>query len=288
MNIKKVYEAAANDLGLGNLSKMKTGPERTALVQQLADRLHFATDSFERDRCLGGLVMLFYGEAPKMQDMCSGLKHMEYEDFVQHLAMCVDLACTKADWLKGGYNAEQSIRTTIATRGGRALLQEANFDKNRANGNTMNLDDTPASTDDDTPFVETIEDNDYEKRLGEEDVASIVQLYLNNHKPVEAIFIDLMAHLELLKRTKETVEEYDEETGEIVEHADVYIEFKPSKLVKILNELPEEYIEYFAKNYMVNSQELSAAVDRIKTCNNQKLYKMIDLTRADVKKVIYC
>ena len=124
--IKNSYLNSAKGLGLGDLTKVKTGPDRAKLITDIANAYCTATDNSDedaRDMNLSGLMLLFWGEVNKMQEKCKAVKGYEFEDFVMVLFNCIETACKYRAWQDGSVNAEQCIRSVIASRGAAAILQ---------------------------------------------------------------------------------------------------------------------------------------------------------------------
>jgi hypothetical protein len=119
---------------------------------------------------------------------------------------------------------------------------------------------------------------------GSEAARSMVQLYIDKNKLVEAIILDTIAFNETERVKKETTYTVGED-GTKHRHTQTYKEFWPFKCVQILSKLPTSYADYFGNTYNVNPAELDKALASVRAATNQKLYKYLDRTLADAKSV---
>lgn len=284
--MKQLYIECASSLGFGDLTKVKTGtPERKFLVNTCADGYIKATkdgDDALRSSYISALMLLFWGEIGKIADKCKGVKDYEYEDFATKLYECINTACEYQGWVKDpSLTAEQCIRSVIASRGAAAILYESNLDKNKANVNTASLD-MPVNDDDGrvTTRLDLIEDEN-EKITGNPAIA-LIQSYITKNKIIEGIMLDLIAFDDCNKYTKTSMTVKDE-NDEDIKINKVSSEFWAYRLVQLLSNLPEDYFNYFKNRYSVNDSFLKAAIEKIKSSNNQKLYKYLASTLADAR-----
>jgi hypothetical protein len=149
--------------------------------------------------------------------------------------------------------------------------------KNKANVNTYSLD---VEFDDDgkTSFVDTLVDEDaLEQTVYNEDAAAVyylVQHCIDKKKVIEAIILDTIAFNDVQKTTKKVVKGVDEH-GNPTKYTQTSSEFWPFRCVQILGNLPDSYFAYFKKHYSIKDGELTAALNAIKSANNQKLYRYL-------------
>lgn len=279
--LKQNYINSASGLKLGDLTRVKPGKDRVNLINKVANGYCEATDNHDeekRNQYISALMLLFYGEISKIAEKCKYVSGYEYEDFVYILYNCIESACQYRAWKEGKFNAEQCIRRSIASRGAPAVLYESNLDKQKANVNITSLDMTVKSTDDsDVTFGDLIVDSDEQENLKAELTArGLIQAMINNKKIVESIILDSIAFGDSSVKTKK-------EKSDVTGITSTTQSFWPYKLVQVLLDLPDNYKNYFSSKYNVVDVDLSAALARIKTSNNQKLYKMVEICLAGCK-----
>lgn len=284
--MKSFYITCASTLGLGDLTKVKTGTsERKDLITKCADGYIKATkegDEELRSAYISALMLLFWGEIKKMADKCKAVSGYDYEDFATKLYECINIACEYQGWVKdSNLTAEQCIRSVIASRGAAAILYESNLDKNKINVNMYSLD-TPLTDDEghETTRLDLIGD---ETSLTSDTTAEqFVQTYINNNKVIEAIILDTIAFDDCNKYTKKTITVKDE-NDEDMKVNKTSSEFWAYRLVQLVSTLPDDYFKRFKNKYTINDLVLEAAINKIRASNNQKLYKYLATTLADAK-----
>jgi hypothetical protein len=79
-----------------------------------------------------------------------------------------------------------------------------------------------------------------------------------------------------------------DENGEVYRYTEHSSEFWPYRLVQILSNLPANYDKYFAKKYHIHPAKLSAAIETVNKSTNQKIYRFVDKTLADVRTALAC
>lgn len=290
--LKQTYIDCASGLNMGDFTKVKTGKARTELINKISDMYCEATDSGDetvRSQTISALLLLFWGELLKMQTKCKGVAGLDYEDFAAKLYECINVAMTYRAWKTGKHSAEQCIRQTIASRGAAAILYESNLDQNKANVNNYSLDAVVAD-DSDMTLGDMIEDTASSNFKDDLSAASMVQTVLNNGDLVGGIILDNIAFSDSQKEVKERktgVKQIKTNAGENKEKEYKYSvshsEFSERVLVKTLSDLPENYKNYFVSKYQVNENAIEAAINRIKTVDNNKLYKLVRATLANSK-----
>jgi hypothetical protein len=77
--------------------------------------------------------------------------------------------------------------------------------------------------------------------------------------------------------TKKAIKGKDFE-GNPTKHTQTSREFWAFKCIRLLGNLPEDYLTYFQQHYHVLQPELEAALSAIKAANNQKLYRYLEKT----------
>ena len=263
-DVKARYAAAAATLGMGDLSRMKTNtPERRAAIDYCADGYADAKEGklaaieagdkawqaeceAKQSACLGGLMMLFWGEASKMADKCKAVPGWAYEDFVSHLATCIDVACGYKAWRTKATSPEQCIRQAIGSRGAAAILYDSNLVKNLANVGADELD-APADGEDGVSKIDLQGEDD--SMMKDDSAEALVQAQLNAGRIVEGIVLDVIAF------------------GDSFDGG----EFKSRKATAQLASLPKDYGKYFESRYSVGPEKLSAALQAIRSAKPRKI-----------------
>jgi hypothetical protein len=187
-----------------------------------------------------------------------------------------------------GVNADQAAKKAIHT----IFLQHnylANLDKSKVNNFCSSIDEevNESSSSDTKPSLrDTLADEaDLASRHEAEDadnVRSMIQLYIDKKKLVEAIILDTIAFNDVEKVTKQTVK-VPMESGATQKYTTAYREFWPFKCVQLLSKLPEDYAAYFGENYTFNPIEFNKALETVRAANNQKLYRYLRAALADAK-----
>lgn len=257
----------------------RLGDYQSLDVNTLANGYCDATDNGDdllRDAYMAALILRFWYKIGEMYEKVKAIGVYEKEDLYITLYECIDNACTYRKWRTDDkLNAQQCIQQSIGTRGAPAIIYDYNSDKNRANVNTYSFD-APIGDSDDTYMDVTIIDgeNSVETRsYSAFDAEELIQSYINRKKLIEAIFLDNVCTQDPFRETKETIKMVDEETGESYKQTNTHHEFWEYRLIQILGDLDENYVNYFIHRYKVVVPEFNAAFEAIKKANNQKLYK---------------
>lgn len=253
------------------------------VIQQMADGYCLAKDNedeHKKSMYIAGLMLRFWYVINKLKEK-SPVQGLDYTDFMMWLYESIEYACKYRAWQdpSKNVNAQQAINQCIET----IRMQKYygfNLQKNKANINTISLEDT-FEEDNKTTLLDTLLDENYlDQRKHDEDAESaiwLIQNCIDKKKLVEAIILDTIAFNDVQKVTKKVVKGTDED-GNPTKYTQHISEFWPFKCVQILSNLPEDYICYFSKQYDVIENELIAAVEAIKKANNQKLYRYLDKT----------
>lgn len=282
--IKQSYIARASFLNMGSFTHVSTGKARVALINKLSDGYIKATadhDEDLRDQYISALMLLFWGEVSKMAEKCRTVPGYTFVDYISKLYECIEVAMKYHAWQSGKTTAEACIRSTIATRGVAATIQQSNLFSTKANVGTTSLE-TPLKSDEKLTVADTIADNaeDVLENKMEEDL--IIQYMLNKRKPVEGIILDVIFNNDVYRVTK-SYKNATFEDGTAYKKASISTELQPSKIVKIIDNLQQDYLDNFNKKYNVRLAETSAAFDRLKSADHSKLYSMIKNTVAYAK-----
>ena len=230
---------------------------------------------------ISGLILRHWDKVKKLADSCPNIG-IHGEEFVDWVYEAIMLACEYRKWQKdASVNAQQCINQCIETIRVRKYY-EFNLDKHKANYNTVSLE-TPVGDEGDNGVQRTLGDTicdeqaEAETNMTEGNIAArhLIQSFINKKKLVEAIILDIIAFGDTQKVTKKVKKSIDE-NGESFKYTTYTHEFWKFKAIQLLSNLPEDYAQYFAENYMVNTNALIAALDLLKRANNQKLYRELD------------
>lgn len=259
---KQLFIKQAAVLNLGrDLSTIKTGKERTALINTIADNYCKAVDSDNavlKDANISALMLLFWGEIDKMKKKCVGVTSYDYDDFVQHLSLCIQNAMKYRAWQDSAKNtsAEACIRSSISTRGAAALLVESNQERNVVNAKTVSLEALALSEDgNQRDYIEATFAEQEEHASG---AADVVQIFLDRNKIVEAIILDCIAFGDSYRTIKEkrkgstiTTDSEGNEVETAYDYSVSKAKFSKTEFSKFLKALPADYKQYFLRKYSV-------------------------------------
>lgn len=238
-------------------------------------------DEHLKNLYISGLILRHWDKVKKLADSCPGID-LKGEEFVDWVYEAIMLACEYRKWQKdSSVNAQQCINQCIETIRVRKYY-EFNLDKNKANYNTISLE-TPVGNEGDNGVQRTLADTMYDEAAEEEvrmtdgtsTARHLIQSFIDKQKLVEAIILDIIAFGDTQKVTK-VIKKGTDENGESYKYTAYTYEFWKFRAIQILSNLPEDYAQYFAENYMVNTNALIAALDLLKRANNSKLYKELD------------
>lgn len=256
-------------------------------INELANKYCEATDShneYQRNVYFSALVLRFWYKINKLytENLSLGI---DREDCFGWVTGAIMMACEpdKRVWQKDPkLNAQQVINQTLATRFVAAAYYESNLQKNQGKHMMASLDDPIDSEDGKITLGDTVPDERYMPDTEGNQAVFIIQDYINKNKIVEAIILDNVANKDVFKHEKHIVKGFDAE-GNKTRYTQGSSTFWPFKLVKELGTLDDAYIKYFLQTYSVSKAAFDAAFAVIKKANNQKKYKMVDATIADLK-----
>lgn len=245
-------------------------------------------DEHRKNLYIAGLMLRFWYVIPKLKER-SPIQGLETVDYMMWLYEAIEYACKYRIWQKPSsrVNAQQAINQCIETIRVQKYY-DLNLQKNKANVNTYSLE-TPLEADGKTTIADTLVDEDaLEKKHieeGAEAAYDLIQKCINKKKIVEAIILDTIAFNDVQKVNKTVIKGVDE-NGKPFKRTQHTREFWPFRCVQLLSNLPEDYAEYFHKHYAVIDSELEAALASIRKASNQKLYKFLDRTLSDTRKMV--
>lgn len=236
-------------------------------------------DEFYQNCYLSAVVLRFWYVINKLYLKCPNIG-LEHADFFTWLVEAINYAAKYRGWQTKKITAQACINQCINTIRVQHYY-EYNLDKHKANYNTMSLSD-PFGDDEDQTAEDLLEAPAEFKHRGSL-VDHIVQTYINSDQIIEAIIFDSIAYNDVNRSIKVKHEEIDEETGETKNYTRYKTELWQHKLVEVLGNLPDSYHDTFLNRYTIIPTKLDAAIDKIKKCNNQKLYTYIRAALADAK-----
>lgn len=257
-------------------------------IDELADAYCDATDTNNealKDIYVSALILRFWYTIDKMYKANTVAPCLEYEDFFWWLYEAIEYACKYRGWRDPAkkLNAQQCINKCIDT----IKLQkyyDLRLDKKKAVNYCTSMDAPIVGDSDDEAKTlgDMLEDEDSGFDTSTDDVMMLVQSYINRNKIIEAILIDNIAFNDVQKHYKKTVKtkNVDGEDFKYTEHSS---EFWPYKLVQIVSKLPATYKSSFMTRYRISEEKLTTVLDVIDRANNQKLYRYLEKTLAELK-----
>lgn len=257
-------------------------------IDELADAYCDAVDRGDevlKNIYISALILRFWYTIDKMYRSNSVAPSLEHEDFFWWLYEAIEYACKYRGWRDPDkkLNAQQCINKCIDT----IKLQKyynLRLDKNKTVNHCCSLD-TPINGDGDEgkSIGDMLESEDnLEDTFADADAIMLVQSYINRNKIIEAILLDNIAFNDVQRYFKKTVKAKNS-AGEDVRYVEHSSEFWPYRLVQIVSRLPATYKSYFLKRYDISEEKLTAILDVIDRANNQKLYRYLDKTLAELR-----
>jgi hypothetical protein len=257
-------------------------------IDELADAYCDATDTNNetlKDIYISALILRFWYTIDKMYKANTVAPCLEYEDFFWWLYEAIEYACKYRGWRDPAkkLNAQQCINKCIDT----IKLQkyyDLRLDKKKAVNYCTSMDAPIGGDSDDEAKTlgDMLEDEDSGFDTSTDDVMMLVQSYINRNKIIEAILIDNIAFNDVQKHYKKTIKtkNVDGEDFKYTEHSS---EFWPYKLVQIVSKLPATYKSSFMTRYRISEEKLTTVLEVIDRANNQKLYRYLEKTLAELK-----
>jgi hypothetical protein len=254
-------------------------------IDELADAYCDAVDSNDivlKDIYISALILRFWYTIDKMYKANKVAPSLEHEDFFEWLYEAIEYACKYRGWRdpSKNLNAQQCINKCIDT----IKLQkyyDLRLDKRKAVNHSCSME-TPLSDDSGKTIGDMLEAEEYVDDHSSDDAILLVQSYINRNKIIEAILLDNIAFNDVQKHSKKTIKTVnpDGETTKYVEHSS---EFWPYRLIQIVSKLPATYKNSFMSRYNISEDKLVAILEVIDKANNQKLYRYLDKTLAELR-----
>lgn len=258
-------------------------------IDELADAYCDAIDSgntVHKDIYISALLLRFWYNIDKMYKANTVAPTLEHEDFFWWLYEAIEYACKYRGWRDPDkhLNAQQCINKCIDT----IKLQkyyELRLDK-RKTVNYCSSFDTSIGEDREgrnRTLQDILESEEYvEDHCADSNAVSLIQSYINRNKIVEAILLDNIAFNDVQKHYKKVIKTQTAD-GETVRHTEHSSEFWPYRLVQIVSKLPVTYKNYFLARYSISEEKLTTILNAISAANNQKLYKYLERTLAELR-----
>lgn len=263
-------------------------PYESYSIDELANAYCDALDNNNetlKDIYISALILRFWSKIDKMYKSNTVAPSLEYEDFFEWLYEAIEYACKYRGWKDPtkNLNAQQCINKCIET----IKLQKyynLRLDKNKTVNYCTSMDAPVCGGDDDESksLADTLESDEKVDDHSTDAVLSLVQNYINSNKIIEAILIDNIAFNDVQKHFKRVVKTTNPE-GETVRYTEHSSEFWPYKLVQIVSKLPSTYKTEFLNRYNISEEKLTAVLDAIDKSTNQKIYRYLDRTLADLR-----
>lgn len=270
------------------LARKLVKPYEQYSIDELADAYCDAVDNGNeslKDIYISALILRFWYTIDKMHNSNTVAPCLEHEDFFWWLYEAIEYACKYRGWrdTTKKLNAQQCINKCIET----IKLQkyyDLRLDKKKAVNFTVSMDAPIGGDGDDASKTigDMLESEETWDDHSKDDVIILVQSYINRNKIIEAILIDNIAFNDVQRYSKKTVKT-ESATGETVKYVEHSSEFWPYRLVQIVSKLPDAYRREFLSKYKISEEKLDAVLLAIDKANNQKLYRYLDRTLAELR-----
>lgn len=248
-------------------------------IDELANAYCDATDNEDetnKNIYISALILRFWFNIDKMYRSNTVAPSLEHEDFFWWLYEAIEYACKYRGWKDTAkkLNAQQCINKCIET-----IKLQKYYDMRLAKHKVVNLTvsmDAPLGGEDNEgkTLGDLFETEETFTDHSDDAVISLIQDYVDKNKIIEAILLDTIAFNDVQKHFKKTIKDTDADGNEVryVEHSS---EFWPYRLVQLVNNLPDDYLEYFTDRYNIALEKLRTVIDALVAANNQKIYRYI-------------
>lgn len=265
------------------LARKLVKPYEQYSIDELADAYCDAVDSGNealKDIYISALILRFWYTIDKMYTSNTVAPSLEHEDFFWWLYEAIEYACKYRGWrdTTKKLNAQQCINKCIET----IKLQkyyDLRLDKRKIVNHTVSMDAPIGGEGDDAAktIADMLETEESWDDHSKDDIILLVQSYINQNKIVEAILIDNIAFNDVQRYFKKTVK------TESAKYVECSSEFWPYRLIQIVSKLPESYKWEFLSKYKISEEKLDAVLGYVDKSNNQRLYKLLDRTLAELR-----
>jgi hypothetical protein len=269
------------------LARRLVKPYEVYSIDELADAYCDAVDQCNEELknvYISALILRFWYTIDKMYKANTVAPSLEYEDFFWWLYEAIEYACKYRGWRDPDkkLNAQQCINKCIDT----IKLQkyyDLRLDKRKAVNHSCSMETPLGGEDNEGKTIgDMLESEEYVDDHSTDDAILLVQSYINRNKIIEAILLDNIAFNDVQRYFKKTIKTQNDQ-GEEVKYTEHSSEFWPYRLIQIVSKLPDSYKSYFLTRYDISEEKLSSILDIIDRANNQKLYRYLDKTLAELR-----
>ena len=270
------------------LARKLVRPYEKYSIDELANAYCDAVDSGNeslKDIYISALILRFWYTIDKMHNSNTVAPSLEHEDFFWWLYEAIEYACKYRGWRDASkkLNAQQCINKCIET----IKLQkyyDLRLDKRKVVNCCCSLDSPIGGEGDDAgkSLADMLESEERIDEHGTDDAILLVQSYINRNKIIEAILLDNIAFNDVQRYSKKTIKTTNA-YGDDVKYVEYSSEFWPYRLVQIVSKLTESYKREFLSRYTISEEKLDAVLEAVDKANNQKLYRMLDRTLAELR-----
>lgn len=257
-------------------------------IDELANAYCDASDAGDetlKNVYISALILRFWYTIDKMYKANNVAPSLEHEDFFWWLYEAIEYACKYRGWRDPDkkLNAQQCINKCIET----IKLQkyyDLRLDKRKVANHCCSMDAPVGGECDESgkTIADILEAEGQTDDYSNEYAIQLVQSYINRNKIIEAILIDNIAFNDVQRHFKKTIKAKNAD-GEDVKYVEHSSEFWPYRLIQIVSKLPASYKTYFLKRYNISEEKLTAVLDVVDRANNQKLYRYLDKTLAELR-----
>ena len=265
------------------LARRLAKPYEQYSIDELANAYCDAVDSSNellKDIYISALVLRFWYKIDKMYTSNTVAPSLEHEDFFWWLYEAIEYACKYRGWrdTTKKLNAQQCINKCIDT----IKLQKyynLRLDKNKTVNFTVSMDAPVGGDGDDKAMTigDMLEAEETWDDHSKDDVILLVQSYINRNKIVEAILLDNIAFNDVQRYYKQTIK------TESAKYTEISSEFWPYRLIQIVSKLSGDYKREFMHKYRISEEKLDAVLAYVDKSNNQRLYRLLDRTLAELR-----
>ena len=257
-------------------------------IDELANAYCDASDAGDetlKNVYISALILRFWYTIDKMYKANNVAPSLEHEDFFWWLYEAIEYACKYRGWRDPDkkLNAQQCINKCIET----IKLQkyyDLRLDKRKVANHCCSMDAPVGGEGDESgkTIADVLEAEGQTDDYSNEYAIQLVQSYINRNKIIEAILIDNIAFNDVQRHFKKTIKTKNAD-GEDVKYVEHSSEFWPYRLIQIVSKLPASYKTYFLKRYNISEEKLTAVLEVVDRANNQKLYRYLDKTLAELR-----
>ncbi len=267
-------------------------------------------DEIKRSQYWAAIILRYWYKIPMWILSCKSLK-LQPEDFVVWLEDCLNDALYYRSWRwefeaivrKGEFiswkldengkqipnehywkvdpnAADKSMNYFCSAKRGK-MYQFANKDIRKNDGQVISIEGV---TDENGKTIDFLGEYSPLEKSGAQE---LVEIFLKNQKPIEALIIDGVAYQDSFNYELNKVYNEDiDSQGNLVNKRYFYNkeDFNLRKLVKHLSSIDSKFIkDYFCKTYLLSNEEGEAILSKVASMNNPKWYKYIKKTVVEIK-----